>query len=143
MDNNKLLVGQGVGLASGAALGAAVGIQKAKKSLAPFQGIYLKGSDEFYKNQSDFVAKAIKEGKNNGIIKDFTSYKAIKEKAVKAYEGLANALPNALKKANQTKIKWVAGLAAAGLAIGTAITLIASKVKAKKAVKTENAENAQ
>ncbi len=137
MDSKKLLVGQSVGLAAGAGLGAAVGITKSKKILAPFKGIYLKGSDQFYKNQSDYVAKAIKEGKNNGIIKNFASYKAIKEKAVEAYEGLAKALPNALKKANLTKIKWVAGLGAAGLAIGTLATLLINKVKAGKAEKAQ------
>lgn len=50
------------------------------------------------------------------------------------------------KEIKNIKIKYVAGLAAAGLAIGTAITLIANKVKAKKAEKVETTkepENAE
>ena len=88
MDSKKLLVGQSVGLAAGAGLGAAVGITKSKKILAPFKGIYLKGSDQFYKNQSDYVAKAIKEGKNNGIIKNLHHIKLLKKKQLKHMKDL-------------------------------------------------------
>ncbi len=42
-----------------------------------------------------------------------------------------------LEKAKASKIKWITGLAAAGVAIGTAATLIYKKVTADKAQKAE------
>ena len=49
----------------------------------------------------------------------------VKDKAIADFN-------NVMKNAKNTKVKWIAGLAAAGLAIGTAATLIYNKVKADK-----------
>ncbi len=134
MENQNLLIGQGIGVATGAAVGAGIGIKKASTLLKPYAKIAPQGTDAFFKNQVSYVAEELKTAKAKGLINkgDFQGYKVVKQSIIDKYNALSKKLPSVVEKAKSTKIKWIAGLAAAGLAIGTAATLIYNKVKADK-----------
>ena len=131
MTNSNLKVGAGVGLLAGAGAGLAKGINSAKKILTPYIPAMKAGevgSDTFVKEQADYVSNGIKALQEKG--KEITP--KIVYKLNYGFERMVKHLPDVQKLARNTKIKWVAGLAAAGAAIGTLGAVIVNKIKGDK-----------
>ena len=154
-DNSNLAIGAGVGAIAGGTAGYAVGSKKAAEALkhyAPVKGLTI-GSDEFIKAQSEYVegskkaAKVVETAKqaylNDRFEANFdnivTSYKGHKSKIMQAFNKVTQTAKKnfengiAKKLVKNTKLKWAAGLAVAGAAIGAGIAAVANKVKADKA----------
>lgn len=111
---------------AGAATGAGVGKIVADHLIKTRCNNVLKYAnvDKYVSARQDVAAEKI-----IGVVKGHRFAEALSKVADRARADF----PELVKKAKNTKVKWIAGLAAAGLAIGTAATLIYNKVKANKA----------
>ena len=129
-----LAAGAGVGLLAGAGAGLVKGVKSSNKILAPYMPAInagAVGSDTFVKEQARYVEDGIKALQEKG--KEITPKLTYKLKD--GFRRMAEHLPDVKKLARNTRIKWVAGLAAAGTAVGLGIAAIVNKVKADKSQK--------
>ena len=124
MENSNLAVGAGAGVLAGAGAGLAVGNIKSTGILAS-QGIK-KGM-----TQDTFVSSKIKDVMKSANYKKQSINGKINAKTAAA-EKAKEIFTNTVAKAKNTKNKWIAGLAAAGLAIGAGVAFAASKINSNK-----------
>ena len=130
-NNSNLAIGAGVGAIAGGTAGYAVGSKKAAEALkhyAPVKGLTI-GSDEFIKAQSEYVENGISQL----VAKGKEAGKKAAYKLADGFKRMAEHFPEIEKMTSKTKLKWAAGLAVAGAAIGAGIAAVANKVKADKA----------
>ena len=129
MGNDNLKIGAGVGLLAGAGAGLVKGIKAESKILGhykPAMNVGVVGSDEFIKEQADYVADGIKKLQEMG--KEVTP--KLQYKLKDGFRRMAEHLPDVKKFAKNTKIKWVAALAAAGAVVGGLIGSLTKKSEA-------------
>ena len=119
MENSNLVVGAGVGVLAGTGIGLAVGAKKADKVLGAVKNLT---KDEYVNTRINANMDNIHSLKQS---KWSETFKKVADKAGKDFSEIT-------KKAKSTKNKWIAGLAAAGLAIGAGVAFAASKVNGNK-----------
>lgn len=118
------IAGAGIGAATGAAAGFAVGSKKA--------GEFLKSKGITKGMTSDqFVQKGIKGFMKS---KQYSGLNVNKKVNIKTRinKDFTAKYAEFMQTAKNTKIKWVAGLAAAGLAVGVIASKVAQKISAGK-----------
>lgn len=133
---DKLTVGQVGGTAAltaaGAGAGLAIGAKKASNIISSNLKLAGMTKDAFVANKVDKQMENIISS-NLSRSDRISAFNRIREGAAKKFDSLAKIPETFISQAKNTKIKWVAGLAAAGLAIGAVGSFVASKVAANKA----------
>lgn len=133
-NNSSVAIGAIGGAITGTAAGYFVGSSRAAKLLGQY-GILKTGkigSDEFVKNQSQYVEGAIIKNMDK-VHQSYKSSARMQEAFKKISQKAKEDFVSIAKRANSTKITWIAALAAAGTLIGVLIgKAIANKGEANQ-----------
>ncbi len=133
-DNSNLTVGAIIGGATGASTGFLAGVKQSNKILNQ-NGILKtgrKGSDEFLKNQLEYVKGRLKANETSITqLRQSNQIKALVRIGTKAKEDFVAIA----KKANYTKAKYAAAAGLACAAIGIGINALLNRAKTKKSQK--------
>jgi len=130
VDNkNTYTVSTSTGLLAGMGAGVVAGAKASNKVIQDKTPDLIKGltKDQYVSQRleanMDKIHSSMRQSKWKKAFSD------VAEKAKADYDKMAEAVA---KKAKSTKIKWIAGLAAAGLALGAGAALVSSKAKSEK-----------
>lgn len=133
-DNSNLTVGAVIGGAAGTSTGFLAGIKQANKILNQ-HGILKtgrKGSDEFVKNQLEYVKGRLKANEANvSSLKQSNQIKTLVKIGTKAKEDFVSVI----KKANFEKAKYAATAGLICAAIGVGINALLNNEKTEKSQK--------